>query len=157
MSEFIEKVLPFVGKTFQLVIGALISGLIGIWLFFHKRKRDAKDSFLVFVSQQRIRVEAIRDSPFPKKDFQGFHVESRREFTDAVARVWPFLSRCKKSRIKALWKKYDQISPEDLDSKWEPEDGVYVALHEKYSEKGAPQKPSAILLRYLCEFEDAAK
>ncbi|MGA2801026.1 MAG: hypothetical protein ABSE97_01425 [Verrucomicrobiota bacterium] len=150
ICEFIEKVLPF-------VVGALTSGLVGVCLFFLKRKRDAKDSFLVFISQQRIRVEAIRDSRFFTKDFQQFHAKSRQELTDAVARVWPFLNRCSKSRIKDLWTKYDQISPDKLDSKWEQEGGVYVALYEKFSEKGAPPKPSTILLHYLREFEDVAK
>ena len=62
------KICELIEKLFPSVVGALISGLIGVWLFFVKRKRDAKDSFLVFVSQQRVRVEAIRDSQFLQKE-----------------------------------------------------------------------------------------
>ncbi|HXR48384.1 MAG TPA: hypothetical protein VN784_13195 [Candidatus Limnocylindrales bacterium] len=156
MCESIEKMLPVIEKAFQLVIGALISGFIGVWLFFHKRKRDTKDSFLVFVSQQRIRVEAIRDSSFLTKDFQGFHTKSRQEFMDAVARVWPFLNRRNKSRIKTLWTKYDQIPSDELDSKWEV-GALDVAFEKRFPEKGTPEKPSAKLLHYLGEFENAAR
>jgi len=150
------KICELIEKVFPSVVGALISGLIGVWLFFVKRKRDAKDSFLVFVSQQRVRVEAIRDSPFLQKDFQGFHTKSRQEFSDAVARVWPFLNQCNKSCIKTLWAKYDQIPFDELDGKWEV-GAADVAFEKKFPEKRTPEKPSARLLHYLCEFENAAK
>jgi hypothetical protein len=132
-----------------------VVGVIGSYFIArYQRKRDAKDTFLVFISQSRVRIKTILRFP-SGQDFQGFYVQSRKEIADAIARVRPFLSCCKQSRIDGLWGEYDQIPQEELDAKFE--DGWDVEFEKTFTEKKQPPKPSVRLLYFLDEFERIAR
>ncbi|MGD1088606.1 MAG: hypothetical protein ABR955_07745, partial [Verrucomicrobiota bacterium] len=121
----------------------------------YQRKRDAKDTFLVFISQNRVRINTILHFP-AGRDFQGFHLQSRKETADSVARVRPFLNRGNQSRIDDLWREYDKIPQEELDTKYE--DGSEFDFEKRFPESPSlPQKPSKRLLYYMNEFASIAK
>ena len=135
------------------VIGAVVGVIGSYFIARYQRKRDAKDTFLVFISQSRFRVKTILRLQ-SGRDFQGFYVQSRAEIADAIARVRPFLNCCNQSRIDGLWGEYDQIPQEELDTKFE--DGWEVEFEKTFTEKKQPIKPSKRLLRFLDEFERIA-
>jgi hypothetical protein len=133
--------------------GGLIAGFVGLSLFLHKRKRDAKDAFLVSISQLRIRIGRIQQF-IAGPGFDDFHVESRVILAEAVAKVYPFLRDRQKSKIDRLWREYDGIQPQELSR--EHEVGSIASFDKRFSEK-VVLKPSERLLHYMNEFEDVAK
>ena len=131
-----------------MVAGSVVSGLVGLILFFYKRKRDPKDSFLVFIAMQRRSID--------KHNFAIWHERSRPEFRDSVSRVYPFLCLPQRASIDDTWREYDTIPDDHLEQ--DNESGTVQEI-EALDDSKLPRtpKPSEILNGFLDRFEKAAK
>ena len=136
------------------ILAAVITASVGIYVWRGKRTKDPKDAFLVFISQQRVRINTILHSP-GGQDFIVFYRESKNDIAAPIARVRPFLSCCKQSRIDALWKEYHQIPEQEMGNEYES--ATFRAISKIDPQPGDIEQPSKRLLRYMKEFEDVAK
>lgn len=133
-------------KVLLTILGGAISAITGLCLFFHKRKRDAKDSFLLFISMQRRSIDT--------RNFCGWHDNTKSEFRDAISKVDPFLSARQRTRMDALWREYEAISCEQLKQENEAD---YVQEIESLAKEPLTRKPSEILLDCLNRFQKVAE
>jgi hypothetical protein len=83
------------------ISGAFISCTIGIIAFWFKRGRDAKDNFLVTISQISGEFRKPCD-PF------AFYEATTPRLEDAVFRIQPFLTKPKAGYLITVWNLYRQ-------------------------------------------------
>lgn len=133
-------------KALLAIVGAAISVAIGILLFFIKRKRDAKDSFLVFISTLRRSVDTSH--------VQEWYDKTKPAFRDAISSVYPFLRHKKKSSIDDTWSKYDSIP---LDQLAQQNERDWVSEIDELDRVAPTQKPTRILADFFDRFEKAVK
>ena len=87
--------------TWSLVLGALLSGIIGLVFFRYKRGRDAKDHLLVTISQLGGELERA-------KDVLDFYDSTLLRTEEAVFRLRPFLRKTRGDDLSVIWNLYRQ-------------------------------------------------
>jgi hypothetical protein len=131
------------------VIGGFIACGIGFWLQSHRRVKDSKDVFGVFI-QGKI-------SELPKRSVGDFYTRTKPAISAEVHRVWHFLAEDKRTRLDILWREYDQIPAQDLDSK--NEGAMGEAMRDLCKRAIPPSEfktPYEIIRRHLDEFYKCA-
>ena len=132
------------------VIGACFSFGAGYWLITHKRQRDAKDAFLVFISHKRMNID--------KGQVAEYHRKTKSEVRDAVSRLMPFLKQNKAARLEDVWIRYDGLQGHsDLNQHNENEwvQSLYEYIPDAMEKP--PRKPSDILKSFFGEFSNMAR
>jgi hypothetical protein len=132
------------------VLGGFVACGAGFWLSAHKRCRDAKDAFLVYISVMKGRIET--------QDVAAYYRRTKSEIRDSVSKVQPFLAKENTLALEILWREYDEIVPEQkLLQKNEGNQWERQALNELEPKNSPPPKPSSILKSYLDKFSALAK
>ena len=82
------------------IIDRFASGLVGVWLFNHKRTAGAKDAFKVFISLKKSEI------PQHGAGCMEFYTGTKTEIREAIAKTVPFLKEKQASSLKKLWAEY---------------------------------------------------
>jgi hypothetical protein len=89
-------------KAVWLTLGAIISGIMGFAFFWYKRGRDAKDHFLVTLSQLGGELERT-------KDVLEFYDSTLSRTEEVVFRLRPFLRKSRREALSTFWNLYRQV------------------------------------------------
>jgi hypothetical protein len=135
-----------VGGILVAVIGHFLTKQRDAFRDKNARAQNAKYVFLVFISTQRYSVD--------RRNYCGWHSESRPKFRDAVAAVCPFLNDDQRASIDTAWREYDALNSEQLNQENEAD---YVQEIDAIAKEPRTPKPSEILNDYFDRFEEAAK
>lgn len=138
----------YLQQTFFTFLGGAISGIVGLCLFFYKRKREPRDSFLVFIKMQRECIDT--------HNCYGWHDRTKPEFRAAIPKVYPFLSRSQQSSMDTIWREYQAISCQQLQQDDSATEGIRQELEAIGKEPRTP-KPIEILNAFLDRFEKTTK
>ncbi len=122
------------------ILSAIIGGSIALYIRHKNRIQNAKDAFGVVI-QEKI-------AHLPDRDIESFYRTTKLDIKTAVSRVRHFLNANERVRIDRLWKEYEEIPAEQLDSK---EEASWIAeFHRRLG--GEYQHPRDIVRYYLDEF-----
>jgi len=119
MNDWLEKAI------FQ-IIGAVISGFVGLAVFWFKRRWDAKDHFRITMSQ----ISGEFKKPCTPSDFYDATM-SRLE--EAVFRLRPFLTKSRADCLTAIWNLYRSAHTELHKSEIERMSEMFNEEFQKYA------------------------
>jgi hypothetical protein len=139
-----------INQVLFTMLGGCIACAAGFLLYSHKRTRDAKDSFTVFVSVLRGRIET--------QNVAEFYRRTKAEIRDAVSKVKPFITNRKALEMEDLWRDYEAIVPEEKLNQTN-EDSWKNDLRLAVGDKASPpiQMPSDVLKDYYDKFSKLAR
>ena len=132
-----------------LFFGAFLSGIVGVAVFRYERSRNARDHFLVTISQMG--GLAVR-----QKDLLAMYDSTLQILEESVFRLRPFLKKNKASDLSVWWNLYCRCRSKleqahDHDS-WLNDDDFYAAFDKK-----RPQDKQELVQWFLKKFSDIAK
>jgi hypothetical protein len=83
------------------VLGAFTSGIVGICLFWYKRRQDGRDAFLLITADLRGKLAGT-----PKTMLKDFYEQSIPVIGQAVYRVRQFLNNEQRNALNEIWHEY---------------------------------------------------
>ena len=86
-------------KAVWLIVGAFISGLVGIFFSWHSRNHDARKHYLVTLSLLGGELERTKEVP-------EFYDSTLLRTEEAVLRLRPFLCKVKRADLSTFWNMY---------------------------------------------------
>lgn len=137
-------------KAGWLVLGSLISVLSSLFFFWYKRGRDAKDHFLVTISQLGGELER-------SKDVLEFYDATLARIEEAVFRLRSFLRKSRRSDLSAVWNMYRQVRETLYQAS--DDDLIHQVFWEYFSKRGyrAPKTKRDIIKLFHKKFTEIAK
>jgi hypothetical protein len=128
-----------------LILGACLSGSVGLVVDYFIRRRDAHNHFRIEMSRLRLELEGA-------SDILGFYDTTFIRIREAISSVRPFLNEGKGKTLTGFWNTYGKARPDKAqypDSFFDDDQ-----LYESFGEK-RPKNQKEIIQFLIRKFDES--